>query len=160
MASVSTIAKEYSVDRTTINLWVRKYEADGVDGLKEARTWKKYSSELKREAVEFYLNGEGSLIMTCEKFNISSNSVLRQWINQYTSGKEIKSTSKGRETMTKGRKTTLQERIEIVQYTFANERNYHEAAKKYNVSYQQVYSSIRKYEKDGKQGLQYRRGKR
>ncbi|WP_139325390.1 helix-turn-helix domain-containing protein, partial [Virgibacillus pantothenticus] len=35
MASVSTIAKEYSVDRTTINLWVRKYEADGVDGLKE-----------------------------------------------------------------------------------------------------------------------------
>lgn len=32
--------------------------------------------------------------MTCEKFNISSNSVLRQWINQYTSGKEIKSTSK------------------------------------------------------------------
>ncbi|GIP62835.1 hypothetical protein J32TS6_13900 [Virgibacillus pantothenticus] len=97
--------------------------------------------------------------MTCEKFNISSNSVLRQWINQYTSGKEIKSTSKGRETMTKGRKTTLQERIEIVQYTIANERNYHEAAKKYNVSYQQVYSWIRKYEKDGKQGLQDRRGK-
>lgn len=92
--SVSTIAKEYSVDRTTINLWVSKYEADGVDGLKEARIWKKYSSELKREAVEFYLNGEGSLRMTCEKFNISSNSVLRQWINQYTSGKEIKSTSK------------------------------------------------------------------
>ncbi|RFA31826.1 hypothetical protein CAI16_19730 [Virgibacillus dokdonensis] len=41
MASVSTIAKEYSVDRTTINLWV---EADGMDGLKEARTWDKYSS--------------------------------------------------------------------------------------------------------------------
>src|SRR5690625_4371799 len=53
--SVSKIAKEYSVDRTTINLWVRKYEADGVDGLKEARTWKKYSSELKRTAVEFDL---------------------------------------------------------------------------------------------------------
>ncbi len=159
MASVSTIAKEYAVDRTTINSWVRKYEADGVDGLKEARTWKKYSGELKREAVEFDLNGEGSLRMTCEKFNISSNSVLRQWINQYTSGKELKSTSKGRETMTKGRKTTLQERIEIVQYTIANEHNYHEAAKKYNVSYQQVYSWLRKYEKDGKQGLQDRRGK-
>ncbi|NBJ71038.1 MULTISPECIES: helix-turn-helix domain-containing protein [Clostridia] len=83
----STIAKSYSVDRTTINLWVRKYKADDVDGLKAARTWKKYSSQLKREAVEFYLNGEGSLRMTCEKFNISSNSVLRQWINRYTSGK-------------------------------------------------------------------------
>ena len=144
---------------TTIKLWVHKYEADGVDGLKEARTWKKYSSELKREAVGFYLNGEGSLRTTCKKFNISSNSVLRQWINQYTSGKEIKPTSKGRGTMTKGRKTTLQERIEIVQYTIANERNYHEAAEKYNVSYQQVYSWVRKYEEDGEQGLQDLRGK-
>ena len=157
--SVYAIAKKYSVDKTTIKSWVHKYKTDGVDGLKEARTWKKYSSELKRTAVEFYLNGEGSLRMTCEKFNISSNSVLSKWINQYTSGKEIKSTSKGRETMTKGRKTTLQERIEIVQYTIANECNYHEAAKKYNVSYQQVYSWTRKYEKDGEQGLHDRRGK-
>ncbi|WP_188391910.1 helix-turn-helix domain-containing protein, partial [Compostibacillus humi] len=95
-ASVSRIAEEYAVDRTTINLWVRKYKADGVDGLKDSRAWKGYSSELKREAVEYYLNGEGSLRTTCEKFNISSHSVLRHWINQYTSGKKIKSTSKGR----------------------------------------------------------------
>jgi Mor family transcriptional regulator len=41
--------------------------------------------------------------------------------------------------MTKGRKTTLQERIEIVQYTIANDLNYQETAEKYRVSYQQVY---------------------
>src|SRR5690606_27071272 len=105
------------------------------------------------------LSGEGSQRTTCEKFNISDPSVLRQWINQYTSGKEIKSTSKGRETVTKGRKTKLRERIEIVQYTIATDRNYHGAAEKYNVSYQQVYSWVRKYEKDGEQGLQDRRGK-
>ena len=157
--SVSRIAKEYAVDRTTINLWVRKYKADGIDGLKDSRTWKGYSSEQKREAVDFYLNGEGSLRTTCEKFNISSHSVLRQWINQYTSGKEIKSTSKGRGTVTKGRKTNLQERIEIVQYTIANDRDYRGAAEKYSVSYQQVYSWVRKYEKSGEQGLQDRRGK-
>ena len=52
-ASVSRIAEEYAVDRTTINLWVRKYKADGVDGLKDSRTWKKYSIELKRKAVVF-----------------------------------------------------------------------------------------------------------
>jgi transposase len=158
-ASVSRIAEEYAVDRTTINLWVRKYKADGVDGLKDSRTWKGYSSELKREAVEYYLNGEGSLRTTCEKFNISSHSVLRHWINQYTSGKKIKSTSKGRGTVTKGRKTNLQERIEIVQYTIANDRDYRGAAEKYSVSYQQVYSWVRKYEKSGEQGLQDRRGK-
>ncbi len=97
--SVSRIAKEYAVDRTTINVWVRKYKENGGDGLKDSRTWKGYSGQLKREAVEFYLNGEGSLRTTCEKFNISSDSVLCQWINQYTSGKEIKSTSKGKGTV-------------------------------------------------------------
>ncbi|GFZ79325.1 hypothetical protein GCM10010978_20880 [Compostibacillus humi] len=61
--------------------------------------------------------------------------------------------------MTKGRKTNLQERIEIVQYTIANDRDYRGAAEKYSVSYQQVYSWVRKYEKSGEQGLQDRRGK-
>jgi len=159
MKSVNTVAREYQVDKNTIKSWVRKYENDGVDGLKASRTWKKYSKELKVKAVEFYQNGGGSLRDTCKKFNISDPSVLRRWIKLYTSGKKIKSTDKGRVKMTKGRKTTLRERIEIVQYTIANDRNYQEAADKYQVSYQQVYGWVRKYEKDGEQGLEDRRGK-
>src|SRR5690606_29349564 len=93
-ASVSRIAEEYAVDRTTINLWVRKYKADGVAGLKDSRTWRGYSSELKREAVGYYLNGEGSLRTTGDKANISPHPVLRHWINQDSGGKKIKSTSK------------------------------------------------------------------
>lgn len=159
MKSVSTVAREYQVDKTTIETWVYKYENDGVDGLKVSRSWKKYSKELKLKAVEFYQSGGGSLRNTCKKFNISDPSVLRDWIKLYTGGKKIKSTGKGRVKMTKGRKTTLQERVEIVQYTLANDRNYQEAADKYQVSYQQVYGWVRKYEKDGEQGLQDRRGK-
>lgn len=157
--SINTVAKEYKVSKSTIKDWVRKYQAEGVEGLKRAKGWKKYSLELKRNAVDFYLNGEGSLPVTCAKFNISSTSVLRQWIKLYTSGKDLKSTSKGRDSMKPGRKTTLQERIEIAQYTIANDYNYQEAAEKYQVSYQQVYSWVRKYEKDGAQSLHDRRGK-
>ncbi|GAB3790373.1 hypothetical protein GCM10028868_02900 [Virgibacillus kimchii] len=157
--SVHTIAGEYSVDRTTIKSWVHKYQTDGVDGLKEKKKRMRYSKKLKKKAVEYYLNGEGSQRKTCEKFNISDPYVLRQWIKLYTSGKEIKSTSKGRGLMTKGRKTTFQERIEIVQYTIANDFNYQEAIEKYRVSYQQVYSWVRKYQQDGEQALQDRRGK-
>ena len=61
--------------------------------------------------------------------------------------------------MNPGRKTTFQERIEIAQYTVANEYNYQEAAEKYRVSYQQVYSWLGKYEKDSEQSLHDRRGK-
>src|SRR5690625_4879556 len=90
--SVHTIAREYDVDISTVKSWVRKYQAEGVDGLKESKKWKRYSKELKNRAVHFYLNGEGSLRTTCEKFNISDTSVLRDWLNFYNSGKDMKST--------------------------------------------------------------------
>ena len=51
--------------------------------------------------------------------------------------------------MTKGRKTTYDERVEIVKYCIEHEMNYARAAEKYQVSYQQVYQWIRKYQSDG-----------
>ena len=61
--------------------------------------------------------------------------------------------------MTKTRKTTEEERLEIVEYCIAHDNNY-EAALKYRVSYQQVYQWARKYRQMGRAGLQDRRGKR
>ena len=61
--------------------------------------------------------------------------------------------------MSTGRKTTLQERIEIAQYAIAHDLDYHGAAEKYQVSYQQVYGWVRKYQADGEKALHDRRGK-
>lgn len=41
--------------------------------------------------------------------------------------------------MTKGRSTTLEERIEIVKYCIDNNKKYQLTAETFNVSYQQVY---------------------
>ena len=62
--------------------------------------------------------------------------------------------------MTKGRKTTFDERVEIVQYCIAHEHNYAETADKYQVSYQQARNYTIKYEDVGVNGLLDRRGKR
>jgi transposase len=62
--------------------------------------------------------------------------------------------------MTKGRSTTLDERIEIVSYCIANGKDYGAAIKKYGVSYQQIYSWVSKYEEKGVNGLLDKRGKR
>ncbi|WP_162266670.1 helix-turn-helix domain-containing protein [Clostridium botulinum] len=62
--------------------------------------------------------------------------------------------------MTKGRATTYKERIEIIKYCIENENNYAETAEKYKVSYQQVYSWIKKYQTQGIESLQDGRGKR
>lgn len=62
--------------------------------------------------------------------------------------------------MVKGRKTTLEERIEIVQDCILTGRDYGQAIEKYKVSYQQVYTWVGKYEENGVGGLSDRRGKR
>ncbi|SJT70510.1 Transposase [Clostridioides difficile] len=62
--------------------------------------------------------------------------------------------------MTKGRATTYKERIEIIKYCIENENDYAETAEKYKVSYQQVYSWIKKYQTKGIEALQDGRGKR
>lgn len=61
--------------------------------------------------------------------------------------------------MNRGRKTTYEERLEIVQYCLDNDNNYQESAELYQVSYQQVYSWVRKYNEGGEKALHDRRGK-
>ena len=63
------------------------------------------------------------------------------------------------QTMTKGRKTKIEERIEIAKACLANGKNYQETAAKYEVSYQQVYQWVRKFEDGGEDTLQDRRGR-
>jgi hypothetical protein len=58
--------------------------------------------------------------------------------------------------MTKGRKTTFDERVEIVQYCIEHDRNYAETAAKFGVSYQQARNYIVKYEAGGVNSLQDR----
>ena len=62
--------------------------------------------------------------------------------------------------MKETRSTTVEERIQIAKDCIANGGNYGETALKYNVSYQQVYTWVKKYKELGKPGLEDRRGQR
>ena len=58
------------------------------------------------------------------------------------------------------RKTTLEERVQIARECIENGNNYGEIAVKYQVSYQNVYSWVKKYKELGEAGLEDRRGQR
>ena len=60
-------------------------------------------------------------------------------------------TGKGALYMTKGKKTTQQERAKIVAFCLEHGKDYLLTMEQYGVSYQQIYSWIRKYE--GKKAL-------
>ena len=75
---------------------------------------KKYSKELKHQAVLDYLAGYGSQDDICKKYGIHSKGKLQTWIKKYNGHEELKSSGTGGSIiMTKGRKTTFEERAEM-----------------------------------------------
>lgn len=159
--SVKTISERFNINKSNFIRWLTIYHSQGIDGLLPSHTNKGWNKDIKMLAVQDYLLGKGSMNDICQKYKISSDSILRQWIKVYNdSHKELKSTgSGGRKPMTKARKTTFEERIEIVQFCIANSKNYGMTMDKFNVSYQQIYLWVRKYEEKGVDGLLDRRGK-
>ncbi len=159
--SLREIESQYKIANKTLYRWIDKYYKYGIDGLKESRRWINYSKELKEKAVRDYLSGELSQREVARKYEISSTSVLLKWVNKYNCHREIKATSKGlRNSMTTGRSTSWKERIEIVLFCIANNNDYHKAAEVHQVSYQQVYHWVKKYESGGEDALKDRRGRK
>ena len=128
---------------------------------RETRKNKKYSAELKMQAVQSYLNGEGGLRTVCKKYGILNKTQLRQWILWYNGHREFKerSRAKGEIYMTKGRKTTQKERAKIVAFCIEHNYDYGLTVETYKVSYQQIYAWVRKYEEGGVDKLKDNRGR-
>jgi transposase-like protein len=126
-----------------------------------SRKRNKYSAELKLQAVQDYLAGKGSLRKICKKYGIPDHKMLRQWISCYNGHKDYRrrTGAKGEIYMTKGRKTTQEERAQIVAFCIEHGKDYGLTVETYKVSYQQIYSWVRKYEASGVDGLVDRRGK-
>ena len=121
----------------------------------------KYSKEMKLQAVKDYLNGEGSYETLKEKYKLRSSTQLKNWVMWYNGHKEFKerSSAEGEIYMTKGRKTTQEERAEIVAFCIEHGKDYGLTVETFKVSYQQIYTWVKKYEEKGVNGLTDRRGK-
>ncbi|MCA1031902.1 helix-turn-helix domain-containing protein [Bacillus timonensis] len=157
--TITEICSKYNISTRTLYDWIEKHEKYGLSGLNDLRTWQPYPKELKEEAVRDFLSGKYSQLELIRKYETSSRSVLQRWVKQYNSHRDLKDTSKERtSSMTKGRKTTWEERIQIVLDCLGKGKDYQEAANTYNVSYQQVYQWVKKYEDGGDEALKDKRG--
>lgn len=159
--SINHTATMIGVNESSLRNWICNYQSLGIDGLHSTSKNSYYSTESKEMAVKDYLEGIGSLWDICKKYGIRSTKQLRSWIMKYNSHEELKASGIGGSSiMTKGRKTTYEERVEIVKYCIEHQNNYAETAQKYQASYQQVYTWVSKYENNGVEALQDRRGMR
>lgn len=159
--SLNNLAQELDISWASAKQWLQTYLSIGPDGLLETSKNSVYTKDFKNTVVNDYLSSNASLMDICKKYSIKSTSQLRKWILKYNSHEELKSSGTGgTKIMTKGRKTTYEERIDIVKYCIEHQNNYAETAEHFQVSYQQVYSWVIKYEKGGVESLQDKRGRR
>lgn len=147
------------ISTRTIQDWAAIYKKHGILGLTKKTKNRTYSKEFKMELVKKYISGEASSVDLAHQYDISSG-LLRNWIRMYNANIELKDYNPKQEVyMAKARrKTTIDERKEIVNYCIEHNRNYKETAALYNVSYSQVYSWMKKYDSDGEEGLIDKRG--
>ena len=162
IGSYRFLAERYHIGKKTLQEWVAKFRIYGIDAFITQAGNTSYSSDFKMMCVEAVLSGEGSVDDIVAKYNVSSREVLRNWIKLYNTNKELKDYDPKREVYMADarRKTTLEERKEIVEYCIAHNRDYKGAASKYGVSYSQIYSWVKKYEALGADGLTDKRGHR
>ena len=159
--SIRQCALKYETTESTILNWIRLHETSRLEGFKSESGMRKYPIDVKTRAVKDYLSGGGSITNICKKYDISSGSLLRKWIAQYNSHGTFKQPNSGGAVhMAKGRETKLEERVEIVSHCIASNLDYGKMIERYGVSYGQIYGWVKKYEKNGLNGLIDRRGKR
>ena len=153
-------ARQAGVSKAVVQEWIKRYEAHGELGLIDLQKNQVYSPETKLSAVTDYLKGVGSLQSIAAKYGLRSKTQLQKWIKMYNNGEDFSRKMSGGSRMTASRKTTKEERIQIVNECLANGCNYGETAIKHNVSYQQVYSWVKRFKELGEAGLEDRRGRR
>lgn len=156
-----SLCNEYNIpyrNGKTILEWVNKYKSVGEMAFEESTINKSYSKELKLRVIQDYINGIDSLEGLANKYNISKGEIVRAWVLKYNEGIEIKDYNpKGDVYTMKSRKTTVEERLEIVNYALAN--SVKDAADKYTVPYMNVYQWVKKFNEHGKDGIKDKRGR-
>ena len=147
-----------NVDQSTFRSWVSKYRSEGDAAFVHTDRRRQYPIELKLAAAKDIIDGNGSYYEICRKYNIRCKDVLHRWVKIYNSHGTFQTYSGG-SCMTKSRKTTFEERVEIARFCLANSKNYGLAAQKFNVSYEQARRWTLRFCEMGEAGLEDRRGK-
>ena len=157
---LATFARNNGVSKSGFKNWLMHVRQEGLDGLKARKTRSKYSYQFKLNVVHDYLEGKGTLEELVYNYGLRNIFQVHDWIIKYNNGKLIKTKSSGKKVPIMSRKTTFEERIEIVEYVVKEHHSYNEAAEKFSVSYQQVRSWVLKSNENGYEALLDRRGKR
>jgi transposase-like protein len=156
-SSFISIAKEVGCGKTTLREWYFKYLQHGASAFDYSHRNNSYDKEFKLSVIESYISGNYSVEELAAAYNIAS-SVVKNWINKWYNDIEIEDYNpKGDVYTMKSRKTTFEERLEIVKWVIENNMSYKDAADKYSITYALVYKWTKAYIGKGPEALKYQK---
>lgn len=159
-SSYSAFSKTINIGRMALKHWIDMYERDGLSGLEEAPQNNHYSKEFKLKVVLAYLAGEGTPEELTIKFGLRARKQLTDWVSKYNRDKTVTASPSRKQVPTMSRKTTFEERIEVVEYVTKDKHSFSEAAEHFQVSYQQARGWVLKAQSGGYEALVDNRGHR
>lgn len=128
--STVQLANEIGARDSVVGVWVKKYRKYGESAFEEKKNNSSFTKEFKLKVINAYLNNKGSMDDLAIKYNIPSSKTLSIWILNYNNHIELKDYIPGKKEiyMSKSRKVTPEERIEIVRYFIEHNCDYKLAA--------------------------------
>jgi transposase-like protein len=159
-ASISQLARSLGVGLTTLEKWRKEYQYYGEEAFERPTGNRSYSKEFKEQVVlEYYRDGP-SLSELAGKYQISY-SVIASWVETWDNGVNLSDyhINPGVYAMA-SRKTTPQERTEIVQWVLDHDLNYTAAAEQFQIKYATIYRWTKQFLKEGDAGLDKKIGRK
>ena len=148
-SGITKTSRKYSLSDHTIRTWKLIYKYQGIHGSEPTHSNNTYSKEYKTSLVEEYQKSDEKLEEFAIRHGLRGRTQLSQWIMGYNESILEDHRSGKRDSGMKGRKTTFDERLEIIEQLIRHDVDYKWAAEHYNVSYSQVYGWYRKYTGSG-----------
>lgn len=152
-----SIADNIGVSDEAVRRWYLRYKEHGPNAFNTSNKNRSYSKEFKTSVIEEYNSGKYSLEDLAVKYNMAT-SIIHRWVDKWYNGVEIKDYDpKGDIYTMKSRKTTFEERLEIVKWVIENDMSYKDAADKYAINYALVYKWTSAYIDKGPEALKYQK---
>ena len=125
---ITRTSRKYSISDHTIRTWKLIYKYQGIQGLEPTHSNNTYSREYKASLVEEYQKSDEKLEEFAIRHGLRGRTQLSQWIMGYNESILEDHRSGKRDSGMKGRKTTFDERLEIIEQLIRHDVDYNWAA--------------------------------
>ena len=159
-SSANQMAQNLGINVSTLYQWTKEYLFHGEQAFERPSGNRSYPAEFKEQVVEEYYREKISMAELAGKYQLR-HGVIAGWIRKWDNKEELKDYHlyPGVHSMNP-KKTTPEERLQMVQWILEHDKDYTAAATLFQVKYATLYAWTQRFLQEGEAGLDRKRGRK